>query len=52
MKAVVRDDEKFLKTTKAQYDPVKNEPVITYEDVDISLIPPRKRDYSKSKEEK
>ena len=47
-----RDDEKFLKTTKAQYDPVKNEPVITYEDVDISLIPPRKRDYSKSKEEK
>lgn len=47
-----RDDDNFLKTTKAKYDPIKNEPVITYEDVDISLIPPRKRDYSKSKEEK
>ena len=47
-----RDNENFLKTTKAKYDPMKNEPVITYEDVDISLIPPRKRDYSKSKEGK
>lgn len=47
-----RDDENFLKTTKAKYNPDTNEPEISYEDVDISLIPPRKRDYSKSKEEK
>lgn len=47
-----RDDENFLKTTKAKYNPDTNEPEISYEAVDISLIPPRKRDYSKSKEEK
>lgn len=39
-----RNDEKFLKTTKAKYTP--NGPAIEYEDVDISLIPPRVRDYS------
>ncbi|MFD2610850.1 succinate dehydrogenase flavoprotein subunit [Paenibacillus gansuensis] len=42
-----RDDENFLKTTKARWTP--NGPVIEYEDVDISLIPPRKRDYSTDK---
>ena len=47
-----RDDENFLKTTKAKYNPVTNEPEISYEAVDISFIPPRKRDYSKSKEVK
>ncbi|MEP6635713.1 MAG: succinate dehydrogenase flavoprotein subunit [Acidobacteriota bacterium] len=42
-----RDDQNFLKTTIAEYS---NEgPVISYETVDVSLIPPRKRDYSKSK---
>jgi succinate dehydrogenase / fumarate reductase flavoprotein subunit len=39
-----RDDENFLKTTKAKYTP--DGPEISYEDVDISLIPPRVRDYS------
>ena len=43
-----RDDENFLKTTIATYE--KGEPVITYEDVDVSLIPPRKRDYTKTSE--
>lgn len=41
-----RDDERFLKTTMAKFDPATGEPVITYQEVDVSLIPPRKRDYS------
>ena len=41
-----RDDEKFLKTTMAKFDPATGEPIITYAEVDVSLIPPRKRDYS------
>jgi succinate dehydrogenase / fumarate reductase flavoprotein subunit len=44
-----RDDDKFLKTTIAEYS--GEGPVISYEAVDISLIPPRKRDYSKAKQE-
>ncbi|MGL4520954.1 MAG: succinate dehydrogenase flavoprotein subunit [Bacilli bacterium] len=42
-----RNDEQFLKTTMAKF--VDGHPVFHYEDVDTSLIPPRKRDYSKSK---
>jgi succinate dehydrogenase / fumarate reductase flavoprotein subunit len=42
-----RDDEKFMKTTKAKWTP--DGPEITYEDVDASLIPPRKRDYTTDK---
>ncbi|TMN21107.1 succinate dehydrogenase flavoprotein subunit [Lentibacillus cibarius] len=45
-----RDDENFLKTTIAEYDEKNNEPVITYEDVDISFIEPRKRDYTTKSE--
>ncbi|HKP35469.1 MAG TPA: succinate dehydrogenase flavoprotein subunit [Pyrinomonadaceae bacterium] len=45
-----RDDENFLKTTIAEYS--GEGPVISYEAVDISLIPPRKRDYSKAIQEK
>ncbi|KGX89044.1 succinate dehydrogenase flavoprotein subunit [Pontibacillus litoralis] len=44
-----RNDEEWLKTTMASYDPVQKAPVFKYEDVDVSLIKPRKRDYSKSK---
>ena len=43
-----RDDENFLKTTKAAWTP--DGPSISYEDVDISLIPPRKRDYTTDKQ--
>ena len=39
-----RNDEKFLKTTKAAY--VDGAPKITYEDVDTSWIKPRPRVYS------
>ncbi len=45
-----RDDENFLKTTIAEYS--GEGPVLSYEAVDVSLIPPRKRDYSKAKQEK
>ncbi|WP_336046868.1 succinate dehydrogenase flavoprotein subunit [Solibacillus ferritrahens] len=41
-----RDDENFLKTTMAKFDPATGEPIISYAEVDVSLIPPRKRDYS------
>ncbi len=41
-----RDDEKFLKTTIAEFDGVSG-PNISYEEVDVSLIEPRKRDYTK-----
>ena len=45
-----RDDENFLKTTIAEFS--GEGPVISYEAVDIALITPRKRDYSKGKQEK
>lgn len=40
-----RNDEKYLKTTIATYDPATSEPVITYRDFDHSLIKPRPRRY-------
>jgi succinate dehydrogenase / fumarate reductase flavoprotein subunit len=42
-----RDDDNFLKTTKATWTP--DGPTIAWEDVDTSLITPRKRDYSTDK---
>ncbi|GKS14567.1 succinate dehydrogenase flavoprotein subunit [Paenibacillus chitinolyticus] len=45
-----RDDDNFLKTTKAKWTP--EGPVIEYEDVDVSLIAPRKRDYTTDKKKK
>lgn len=42
-----RNDEKFMKTTKARYTP--EGPAIEYEEVDTSLITPRTRDYSSDK---
>ena len=47
-----RNDEEWLKTTMAKFNPAKNQPEFSYEDVDVSLIKPRKRDYTKKKEEK
>ena len=44
-----RDDENFLKTTIAEYS--GEGPVFSYEPVDVTLIQPRKRDYSKGKTE-
>lgn len=42
-----RNDEDFLKTTIAEYS--DEAPILSYEPVDISLIEPRKRDYTKGK---
>lgn len=42
-----RNDEKYMKSTIAAYSP--DGPQISYEDVDVSLIPPRKRDYTTDK---
>lgn len=45
-----RNDEEWLKTTIASFDKDNNSPVFSYEEVDTSLIPPRKRDYTKKSE--
>jgi len=44
-----RDDANWLKTTIAEYS--GEGPVFSYEPVDVSLIQPRKRDYSHEKKE-
>jgi succinate dehydrogenase / fumarate reductase flavoprotein subunit len=44
-----RDDANFLKTTIAEYS--GEGPVLSYDPVDVSLIEPRKRDYSHEKKE-
>lgn len=44
-----RNDEEFLKTTMAAFAGPKAAPKFHYEEVDVSLIEPRKRDYSKKK---
>ncbi|KKE80494.1 succinate dehydrogenase flavoprotein subunit [Oceanobacillus caeni] len=41
-----RNDEEFLKTTIAEFDEKNQAPKLSYEDVDISLIKPRERDYT------
>jgi succinate dehydrogenase / fumarate reductase flavoprotein subunit len=41
-----RNDDKFMKTTMAKFDPATGAPIFHYEDIDVSLIAPRKRDYS------
>lgn len=45
-----RNDEDFLKTTIAAWTP--EGPEISYEEVDVSLIQPRKRDYTTDKKSK
>ncbi|MDQ3712424.1 MAG: succinate dehydrogenase flavoprotein subunit [Acidobacteriota bacterium] len=42
-----RDDERFLKTTIAEWS--GEAPILSYEAVDVGLIEPRKRDYSSGK---
>ncbi len=41
-----RNDEEFLKTTIAAFNREEQAPEFSYEDVDVSLIEPRKRDYT------
>ena len=42
-----RDDEHFMKTTIAEYS--DEAPILSYEPIDVSIVEPRKRDYSKGK---
>jgi succinate dehydrogenase / fumarate reductase, flavoprotein subunit len=42
-----RNDEEFLKTTVAQFDAGTGSPRISYDAVDVSLVPPRLREYGK-----
>ncbi len=44
-----RDDENWLKTTIATYDPSKEEPSISYEEIDMPHLDPIKRDYMHAK---
>ena len=44
-----RDDEHWLKTTIATYDPSKDEPEISYESIDMRHLDPIHRDYTKAK---
>ncbi|HEU4596245.1 MAG TPA: hypothetical protein VFS10_13995, partial [Pyrinomonadaceae bacterium] len=44
-----RDDENFMKSTIAEYS--GEGPVFSWEPVDVSLVKPRKRDYSKGKKD-
>lgn len=42
-----RDDDKFMKSTIAEYS--EEAPILSYEPIDVSLVEPRKRDYSSTK---
>ncbi|HLS06360.1 MAG TPA: succinate dehydrogenase flavoprotein subunit [Bacillota bacterium] len=45
-----RNDDEWLKTTIATFDEADQKPEFSYEDVDVSLIKPRARDYTKKSE--
>lgn len=47
-----RNDEEWLKTTIATFDPNYDEPIISYRPVDLRYLTPEKRDYSKAKKVK
>lgn len=47
-----RDDKNWLKTTIATYDPVTQEPIITYEPIDLRHLQPILRDYTTAKKVK
>jgi succinate dehydrogenase / fumarate reductase flavoprotein subunit len=47
-----RDDQHFLKTTVAAFDPITKEPKIFYQPVDTRHFPPELRDYTKAKKGK
>ncbi len=44
----LRNDEEWMKKTIATYDACQDEPVISYEPIDIRHLKPIKRDYSKA----
>ncbi|MPN55852.1 hypothetical protein SDC9_203536 [bioreactor metagenome] len=44
-----RDDERFMKITIVEFDPATEEPKISYEEFDHSLVKPRARNYAVAK---
>ncbi len=46
-----RDDERFMKITIVAYDPQTEEPQISYQEFDHSLVKPRPRNYAVAKKE-
>ncbi len=48
----IRDDENWLKITRATYDSKSDEPIISYEPVDLRHLKPVKRDYATAKKVK
>ncbi len=46
-----RDDERFMKITIAEFEPATEEPKISYDDFDHSLVKPRPRNYAVAKKE-
>jgi succinate dehydrogenase / fumarate reductase flavoprotein subunit len=46
-----RDDENFMKITVAEFEPATEEPKISYDDFDHSLVKPRPRNYAVAKKE-
>jgi succinate dehydrogenase / fumarate reductase, flavoprotein subunit len=46
-----RDDQHWLKTTIATYDPLKQEPIFSYEPIDLRYLKPIARDYTKARKE-
>lgn len=47
-----RDDANWLKTTIATYDPTQDEPIISYEPIDMRHLDPIERDYTHAKKVK
>ena len=47
-----RDDDNWLKTTIATFDPKKKEPIISYEPIDLRHLDPISRDYTVAKKVK
>jgi hypothetical protein len=47
-----RNDERFLASTIAEYDPATGESKISFEPVEYGIVTPRVRDYSKAGKKK
>jgi hypothetical protein len=47
-----RNDEKFLRTTIATYNPETDESEISFEETEYGVVKPRIRDYSTTKKQK
>ena len=46
-----RDDKNFMRISIVDYDPKTEEPIVSYDEFDHSLIKPRARNYAVAKKE-